>query len=177
MSRVRVFIACSLDGFIAGPDSDLSWLPTPPEGNEEDFGWNAFISTIGCILMGRDTYDSVAAMGIEWPHKHLDTIVATTRPLDSPPPRLVCSTGSIGVLVDLAKEKAGGQDVYIDGGNVIRQALDANLVEELVVTICPTILGSGSPLFAGVTKRQSLKLLAHRECAGNVVQLTYEQRP
>ena len=64
MSRVRVFIACSLDGFIAGPNDDLSWLPQPPEGSDDDYGWGDFIGSIGCLLMGRATYDVVAAMDV-----------------------------------------------------------------------------------------------------------------
>jgi len=175
VSRIRVFIACSLDGFIAGPDSDLSWLPTPPEGGDEDFGWHAFIERIGCILMGRGTYDAVAAMDIDWPHPDRDTIIATTRPLEAPPPRVHAAAGDIEELVALAKRRAGEKDVYLDGGNLIRQALDAKLVDELVVTICPTVLGTGIPLFARVSSRHHLTLREHRELVGGLMQLTYEQ--
>ena len=73
----------------------------------------------------------------------------------------------------MARDRAGPRDVYLDGGDLIRQALDAGLVDELVVTVCPTILGEGSPLFAGAQRRHSLRLQAQRELAGGIVQLTY----
>lgn len=173
VSRVRVFIACSLDGFIAGPDGDLSWLPQPPEDGAEDFGWAAFIGGIGCVLMGRATYDAVAAMDVAWPHAERATIVATRRSLTGAPPRVEPARGAIEELIAMAKQRAAPKDVYLDGGNLIRQALDGALVDELVVTVCPTILGAGSPLFAGAERRLSLQLQAQRELPGGVVQLTY----
>jgi dihydrofolate reductase len=173
MPRVCVFIACSLDGFIAGPDGDLSWLPQPPEGSGDDYGWGDFISGIGCILMGRGTYDTVAAMDVAWPHTELDTIVATNRPLAAAPPRVTSEGGTIEELIAVAKQRAAPRHVYLDGGKLIRQALDKTLIDELVVTVCPTILGAGSPLFAGAKRRHALRLKSHRELVGGVVQLTY----
>ena len=77
---VRVFIACSLDGFIAGPDDDLSWLPAADAGGE-DYGYGAFIAETAAILMGRSTYD-VAAGFPNWPYGSLLVFVARSRPLD-----------------------------------------------------------------------------------------------
>ncbi len=168
-----MFIACSLDGFIAGPGGDLSWLPSPPEGSGEDYGWPEFIAGIGCLLMGRGTYDAVDGMDVEWPHPDRETIVATRRALEGPPPRVVGAAGDISSLVAMAKERAGDRGVYIDGGSLIRQALDAGLIDELVVTICPVILGAGHPLFAGVRQRRLLTLVSQRRLPGGVVQVTY----
>jgi dihydrofolate reductase len=172
-SSVRVFIASSLDGFIAGPGGDLSWLPDPPEGSDEDYGWGAFIEDIGCLLMGRGTYDAVEAMGVPWPHPDRPTVIATTRPLRAPPPNVEAARGTIGELVAVARERAGGRDVYIDGGDLIRQALDAGLVAEAIVTLCPVVLGAGHPLFAGARRRHALELKGARELPGGLVQLTY----
>ena len=173
-ARLRVFIACSLDGFIAGPGDDLSWLPEPPEGSDEDYGWQGFIDDIGCLLMGRGTYDAVDAMeGVEWPHTERDTLVATHRPLKNPPPRVSRAEGDIESLVAQAKDRAAGKDVYIDGGNLIRQALDAGLIDEMILTICPTILGRGHVLFAGTQARHALVLREAREMKVGLVRLTY----
>ena len=79
MGRVRVFIACSLDGFIAAPGDDLSWLPQPREG-EGDFGYSAFMSEVGALLMGRSTYDVVEKFP-EWGYGEKYVLVATHRPL------------------------------------------------------------------------------------------------
>ncbi|MCA9665435.1 MAG: dihydrofolate reductase [Myxococcales bacterium] len=176
MPRLRVYIACSLDGFIAGPDGDLSWLPQPSgdeaPGQEDDFGYADFISGVGALLMGRTTYDAVRAMGIPWPYER-SVVVATHRPLDDAPAGVSAAAGDIGALVETAARRAGGKDVYIDGGALIRQALDAGLVDEMCVTVIPVILGAGHPLFAGVARRQTLSLVAQRALPGGLVQLTY----
>ena len=99
--------------------------------------------------------------------------MATRRPLTDAPPRVTSAAGTIDELIAMAKERAGPRDIYLDGGNLIRQALDGGLVGELCVTVCPTILGEGSPLFAGAKRRHALRLQAHRELSGGVVQLTY----
>lgn len=172
-SRTRVFIACSLDGFIAGPGGDLSFLPPPPADGAEDFGWGAFIATVGCLLVGRATYDAVAAMGIAWPHAERHTLVATHRPLATALPTVTPVAGDIRELVGRARELACDRDVYLDGGTLIRQALDAGLVDTLTVTLCPVILGQGHPLFAGVSRRHGLGAGGVRALPGGLVQLEY----
>lgn len=172
-SRVRVFIASSLDGFIAGPDGDLSWLPEPPEGSGEDFGWSAFIADVGALLVGRASYDALMRMGIDWPHPDRDTLVATHRPLEDAPHRVRAVRGDVTDLVREAREAAAGRDVYVDGGDLVRQALDAGLVDEITVTLCPVVLGAGHPLFAGARRRHRLTLDGQRSLPGGLVQLTY----
>ncbi|GJM22014.1 MAG: dihydrofolate reductase [Planctomycetota bacterium] len=175
--RTRVYIACSLDGFIAGPDDDLSWLPEPPEGCDDDFGWGAFMAGIGCFLTGRRTFDVVMGMGVDWPHTEIDTLIATHRPLADAPPRVSTVSGTIQEIVHAAKQRAAPRDVYIDGGDLIRQALDAELIDELIVTVCPNILGSGRALFAGADHRRKLELKSMRELPGGLAQLTYTLEP
>lgn len=168
VGRVRVFIACSLDGFIAGPGDDLSWLPPP---GDDDFGHGAFMAAVGAILMGRRTYDVVTGFDA-WPYGLVPLLVATTRALTPAVPSVRAVSGSIASLIHDALAAAGGRDVYIDGGDLIRQALDAGLLDELIVTLVPVILGEGLPLFAGAGRRHGLTLVEHRVAAG-LVQLTY----
>jgi dihydrofolate reductase len=173
MANLRVYIACSIDGFIAGPGGDLSWLPQPAPNSGTDYGWGAFISTIGCVLMGRGTYDAVASMQIDWPHPDKETVIATHRPLGGAPERVMGAQGSVAELVAAAKERAGNKDVYLDGGDLIRQALDAGLIDELIITLCPVVLGAGHPLFAGTLKRHQFELIRQTELPGGLVQVTY----
>lgn len=159
--RVRVFIACSLDGFIAGDDDDLSWLPPPPaEGG--DFNYSAFMSEVGCLLMGRATYRVVEAFPV-WPYP-VPVLVATTQPLTPKAPTVRAVRGDIGALLDEALAVAAGKDVYLDGGNMIRQALDVGRVDELTISIVPTILGRGAALFAGA-QRNALEVVEVRPFA------------
>ena len=172
--RVRVFIACSLDGFIAGPDDDLSWLPTG--AGEDDFGYSDFMAGVGALLMGRGTYDVVEAFEGGWPYGERPVVVAIHRPLTPKVPTVRAGTGTIAELVAMARAAAGERDVYVDGGDLIRQALDAGLVDDMIVTIVPVVLGAGHPLFAGVTRRHALQLVSHRAAREGLVQLTLRPR-
>lgn len=173
MSRVRVFIATSLDGFIAGTDDDLSWLPQHGAGAEDTY--TPFMAEIGALLMGRRSHDVVRGFPGPWPYA-VPVLVATHRPLVDPPPGVVAVAGSIAELVERAREVAGPKDVYLDGGALIRAAIDADLVDLATVTLVPVMLGAGIPLFAGVTRRHALELESARPIGAGMVQMTYRPR-
>lgn len=171
---VQVFIACSLDGFIAGPGDDLSWLPA---GDGEDYGFDRFLSGIGAIIMGRNTYAVVEGFAGGWPYGEIPVLVATTRPLASPAyPTVRPVRGTAPELLQQARDVTV-DGVYVDGGDVIRQFLDAGLIEELTVTVVPVVLGSGAPLFAGATRRRSLELVGSKAFPSGLVQLRYTVDP
>lgn len=173
MSRVRVFIATSLDGFIAGPDDDLSWLPQHGAGAEDTY--TPFIAEIGAILMGRRTHDVVRGFPGPWPYP-VPVLVATHRELEDALAGVTAVTGSIAALVARAREVAGAKDVYLDGGALIRAALDEGLVDVATITIVPVVLGAGIPLFPGVARRHALTLESARPIGAGMVQITYVPR-
>jgi dihydrofolate reductase len=170
---VSVFIACSLDGFIAGPDDDLSWLPT---GDGEDYGFDAFFAGIGAMVMGRNTYRVVEGFGGDWPYGDVPVLVATTRPLEPIRPTVRAIRGTAHELLEQARSVTD-RGIYVDGGDVIRQFLDAGLIDELTVTVVPAILGAGAPLFAGATHRRSLALVESKAFRTGLVQLRYQSIP
>ncbi|MEO8184012.1 MAG: dihydrofolate reductase family protein [Deltaproteobacteria bacterium] len=187
-SRVLVYIACSFDGFIAGPGDDLSWLPgadpsapgaTAPEADPDSkaLGFEAFMSGVGALLMGRRSYEVVAGFGGVWPYGKRPVLVATHRPLQPISSDVRAVAGEIAQLIALARDAAGELDVYLDGGNLIRQALDAGLVDDLVVTLVPVLLGEGYPLFAGVRKRHALELVSHQRFGGGLLQVQLRPKP
>ena len=173
MKRVRVFIASSLDGFIAGPNDELDWLSNR-EGVDDTF--TPFFQQVGAMLMGRRTFDVISGFEGEWPYGETPVLVATTRPMSTARPFVRPVMGSIGELVEEAKREAGDRDVYIDGGALIRSALDADLIDEVTVTVIPIVLGAGVPLFAGATSRHPLELLGSRTIGGGLVELEYAPR-
>lgn len=177
---LRVYIACSLDGFIAGAGDDLSWLPQGGGGAGDRetgaLGFAEFMSAVGALLMGRRTYDVVAGFGGEWPYGEVPVLVATHRPLEAVAPTVRGVSGDIAQVVEAARREAGDRDVYLDGGALIRQALDAGLVDDLVVTMVPVILGEGHALFAGTAKRHQLELLGHYSFGSGMVQLHLRPR-
>ena len=179
--RVRVYVACSFDGFIAGKGDDLTWLPGPgdsqPEAGSAEvggslaLGFDDFMEDVGALLIGRRTYDVVAGFEGDWPYGERPVFVATHRAL-APKVRTVLSlNGTIEAMIHTARSAAGGKDLYLDGGNLIRQALDAGLVDDLVVTMVPILLGEGLPLFAGVEGRHSLELVEHHDYGENLMQV------
>lgn len=170
----RVFIACSLDGFIAGPGDDLSWLEDPSGESDQDHGFDAFFSEVGALLMGRRTYEVVKGFEGAWPYGDKPLLVATNRPLGEPAaPSVRAVTGTPQQMLAAARAVAGERTVYVDGGALIRSFLDAGLIDELTVSVIPVILGAGIPLFAGTARRHALELVEARPSGARLVQLRY----
>ncbi|MFT5681808.1 MAG: dihydrofolate reductase [Myxococcota bacterium] len=161
-SRVRVYMACSLDGFIAGPDDDLSWLEPPADAPPPTGGieFEPFMAQIGVMIMGRRTHDVVAGFG-QWAYGETPVLVATRRPLTPAAPTVRAVSGDIAAIIEQARAVAGEKDIYLDGGDLIRQALNAGLIDELIITIIPILLGDGIRLFDGIAQRTSLEFVAH----------------
>jgi dihydrofolate reductase len=167
---VRVFVASSLDGFIAGPGDDLSWLPPPSA--DEDYGYAAFMADTAAVLMGRSTYRVVEGFEGPWPFGETPVFVATTRPLEPAAPTVHAVRGAPAELLAAVRRVAGG-NVYLDGGSLVRRFFEAGLVDELTVTLIPVVLGAGTPLFAGVARPRPLELVSSRVFPGGIVQLVY----
>lgn len=171
--KIRAFFAMSLDGFIAGPKDELDWLDVA-EGAEDTF--TPFIAEIGALLMGRRSYDVATSFEVPWPYGDVPVLVTTHRELTPREPSISACSGTIEELVAKAKSVAAPKDVYIDGGQLIRAALDAGLVDEITATVIPTILGNGIPAFHGVKDHCALELVSQRELGKGLVQLMYNVR-
>lgn len=168
--QVRAFLATSLDGFIAGPNDELDWLQGHGEDGVEDT-FSPFFAEIGSMLMGRRTFDVVSQFD-EWPYGDTSVLVATSRSLSTTQPNVEAVHGDIRSIVDHAKMKAGAKDVYLDGGQLFRAALAEGLVNELTLTLVPTLLGDGIPLFGGV--KADLHPETCRTIGGGMIQIRYK---
>ena len=153
MSRIQVYCGVSLDGFIAGANDELDWLDGPEPNHTADAGtvaFDAFMAETGVLLMGRRTYDIVRGFDGPWPYGDKPVLVATSRPLDEgPPPSVATVTGTIEELCATAQERAQGLNVYLDGGGLITQALDAGCIDELILSYVPALLGRGVAPLSG----------------------------
>jgi dihydrofolate reductase len=158
-----VFIATSLDGYIARADHGLDWLKIV-ERPGEDYGFAAFFATVDTLVMGRGTYDVVTAFP-EWPYGAKRIVVLTHRPAQ--PREGVEFFG--GNIADL---RLSGR-TYVDGGNVIQQFLTAGLVDDMTISIIPIILGGGIRLFAGGEGEHRMHLEGHQAWDSGLVQLRY----
>ena len=152
MSSIQVYCAVSLDGFIAGPDDDLGWLgeaDPAQQGGSRTVSFAEFLARTGAMLMGRRTFDVVMGFGGEWPYGSTPVLVATTRPLPDAPKTVTAARGEIVELCEQARQLAGTGCVYVDGGNLMTQALDAGCIDEMILSVVPVLLGDGVPLYQG----------------------------
>jgi dihydrofolate reductase len=161
-----VFIATSLDGFIARKDNGLDWLKIV-ERADEDYGYAEFARTIDTIVMGRNTYDVVADFE-PWPYAGKRMFVMTHRPLDS----RHGAEAFGGSPQELVTTLAGR--VYVDGGATIRQFLAAGLITDVTLSIIPVLLGEGIPLFGGVA--HDLQLDGVKQWSSGLVQMRYQTK-
>ena len=113
------------------------------------------------MLMGRRTYDVVQSFGGPWPYGETLVLVATSRSLDPAAPSVRAIEGSIDALLDQALDEADGRDVYLDGGGMIRAALEVGRVDELIITYAPILLGNGIRLFDTLSTRRPLTFEGH----------------
>ncbi len=172
MSRTILYIATSLDGFIAGPNDDLSWLE-PYEGGE--YGFEAFISGIGAMIEGRRTYDvSVEGGFVEVGHPVPALILTHHRPAAAPAGIDVTFVSGDAESI-LAQARARTEkDIWIVGGaQVARMFVNAGLVDEYVLTLVPVFLGAGIPLFEDIANPRPLELQETETFDKGLVQLTY----
>lgn len=165
-----VFIAASVDGFIARRDGALDWLKRV-ERPGEDYGYQAFFNTIDALVIGRGTYDVVRGFDA-WPYEKKRCVVMTHQQFEpkaneeffaGPPVELVQKLGAEGV-----------KRVYVDGGAVISQFLAAGLIEQLTVSQIPILLGDGLPLFKA-TGEHALTLVESRSFPSGLVRSTWRR--
>lgn len=177
--RASVYMAVSLDGFIARENGDLDWLPGPEDVAGEDHGYHAFMDTVDALVMGRATFEKVLSFGVGWPYKDKPVVVLSRSEYTLPPdlPDTVSVLG--GSMTDIVAGllQRGYEHVYIDGGVTVQHFLRAGLVQRLILTIIPIVLGSGIPLFGAVDQDVRLQLVEHRSWPSGLLQVTYDVKP
>jgi dihydrofolate reductase len=166
--RCSVYIAMSLDGFIARADGGLDWLTPMMEGGD-DCGYRAFMGSVDAIVFGRKTYETALGFGA-WPYEGKRCVVLTHRPLVARHGEEPCATPLPELVERLGAEGVGR--IYVDGGEVVRQFLAAGLVDDLTISIAPVLIGDGIPLFRGGVERW-FSLVESRSLATGLVQLVY----
>jgi dihydrofolate reductase len=168
--NASVFIATSLDGFIARSNGDLDWLPP---GGGEPHGYDEFMATVDALVIGRKTLETV--LGFEaWPYGQKPVFVLSTRTLAPTPLGAVVERMS-GDPADIVSRLAarGIRHAYVDGGITIQRFLQAGLIQRLIITRVPILLGAGIPLFGPLERDIVLRHVATRQYASGLVQSEY----
>lgn len=173
MRKLILYISCSLDGFIAKPEDDLSFLSlVQKEG--EDYGYSDFIKTVDTVIVGRRTYDWVVGQGYEFPHLDKESYIITRKELPAQG-NLRFYNGDIKTLVNNLKIK-NGKNIFCDGGaEVVNELLKHNLIDEIILSIIPILLGNGIRLFREQQFEKRLSLISSKAYDTGLVQLHYKR--
>jgi len=176
MRKISLFIATSLDGYIAKPNDDLSFLKLV-EKEGEDYGYAAFTGTIDTLIIGRKTYDYVLK---EIGPSHYDNgqrdVYVITRNKRPQVGRTTFYTGNLTELVQRLKSE-NGRNIYCDGGaEVINELLKNDLIDELIISVIPVLLGDGTRLFKDGRPEQVLEFITAKTYETGLVQLHYRRK-
>jgi len=166
--RLKLFIATSLDGYIAGRDGDTSW-----RFRDGDYGYEAFLAGVDTALLGRRTYETALSFA-QWPYPGRKVVVFTrSNALRVISPNTVATSRAPADIIAELRARDGKDLWLVGGGGLVRDCLDAGLIDDVIVSIHPILLGEGLPFIAPGAARAPLTLTAERRYPSGAVQLSY----
>lgn len=171
--KVILYIATSLDGYIAKPNDDLGFLSIV-EQEGQDYGYADFVKTVDTVIVGRKTYDKVISMGFDFPHADKDAyiITRTARPSIG---SVKFYTGDLKYLIGRLKAEKG-KNIFCDGGaEVVNELLKGDLIDEFIISIIPILVGNGTKLFKDGRPEQKLELVSIKSFDKGLSQLHYKR--
>lgn len=170
----KVFIATSLDGYIADKNGGIDWLLAVPPPPDSDMGYAEFMSGIDALIMGRKTFETVVQMDMAWPY-HKPVFVWSTHRMTIPEhlaERVFPVRGDVQEILDHIHE-LGYKRLYIDGGKTIQSFLNADSIDELIITVVPILLGAGRSLFGELDNPMEFNCIHTQGFENNLVQNHY----
>ena len=172
-----VFIAISLDGYIADKNGGIDWLHSIPNPKNDDMGYVEFTNNIDALVMGRTTFETVCGFDVDWPYNK-PVFVLSNKLKEIPEShkgKAILVKGTLTEILEQIYEK-GLNKLYIDGGTTIRNFLKEDLIDEMVLTVIPILLGGGSPLFSELPKELKFELIKTKTCLNQVTQNYYKRK-
>ena len=171
----HVFIATSLDGFIARKNNELDWLPQE-KVEDEDTGFEKFMDSVDGLVMGSGTFKTVLSFG-DWPYTKPVVVLSNSLSQEDIPSELsgkvrISNLAPEEIVKELEKE--GWMRTYVDGGLVVQSFIRAGLIEDIIVTIIPVLIGEGRSLFGSLEKDIQLKLIRSQAFGSGMVQNHYQ---
>ena len=174
MKKIKLYIAASIDGYIARPDGDIEWLTGFPNPSKTDYGYKDFVASVDTVIMGNRTYHDILCMDVLWPYKDKETYVVTHHSQETKENIRFISENVVETISELRKKD--GKDIWlVGGGQLISMLLGADLVDEMQINYVPVILGDGIPLFPGSTKESQWNLLQNKAFDNGVLQVKYQR--
>jgi len=176
MSNI-VFIATSIDGYIADRNGGLEWLETVPNPDQKDLGWNPLMERIDAIVMGRRTFETVCGFDCDWPYPKPVFVLSNT--LKKLPEEYADKAELVsGPLTDVVKNLHGKgyEQLYIDGGAAVQGFLKEDMIDELIITVIPILLGGGTQLFGELPEHMEFEHVSAEIMLGALVQNHYRRK-
>ena len=169
-----VFIATSIDGYIADKDGGLDWLHSVPNPDNVDMGFGPLMEQVDALVMGRNTLEMVLSFDVDWPYSKPVFVLSNTMTEvpEGYQDKVFLINGELTqVVADLNKQ--GYHDLYIDGGITIQNFLNQDLIDQLTITTIPVLLGGGVKLFGDLESMQNYKLVESTVYLDTIVQSHY----
>lgn len=176
-SKNSVFIATSIDGYIADENGGIDWLHSTNNPENNDAGYSNFMSNIDALVMGRNTYETIVGFDMDWPYtKPVFVLSSTLRRIpEGLQNKVFLTKGSVQDILKEVQEK-GYENLYIDGGITINSFLKEDLIDELIITTIPILLGGGTPLFSQFPKSLAFELVDTKTYLNQLVQRKYQRK-
>lgn len=176
MQRLQLYIATSLDGYIATPDGGLDWLENFPNPDQLDYGYADFYANIDTVIMGRATYEIINGFGIDWPYANCASYVVTAQndyPITTPNTQRL-HTPLRQALLDL-QQNAQKNVWLVGGGKLVASVLAEGLIDDLLLTVIPTLIGDGILLWEKGIPTTTFELVEATSFETGVLQLHYRR--
>lgn len=172
-----VFIATSIDGYIADKKGGIDWLHSIPNPDNDDMGYVDFTSGIDALVMGRTTFETVLGFDVNWPYdKPVFVLSNTLQEIpESHQGKAFLVKGTLTEILDQIHEK-GFKRLYIDGGTTIRNFLKEDLIDEMILTTIPVVLGGGASLFTELPNELTFELIETKTYLNQITQHQYKRK-
>lgn len=171
----KIFIATSIDGYIADKNGGLDWLHSVPNPNNDDMGFIDFMNSVDALIMGRTTFETVLAFDVDWPYTK-PVFVLSNRLKEIPEThqeKAFLVNGNLKQVLHQVHNQ-GFHNLYVDGGTTISNFLKEDLIDEMIISTIPVLLGGGAQLFSDLPKQINFKLVATKTYLNEIVQRHYK---
>ncbi|MEQ8625542.1 MAG: dihydrofolate reductase family protein [Vicingaceae bacterium] len=177
MKKNSVFIAVSLDGYLADKNGGLDWLHSIPNPDNDDMGYIEFTNRIDALVMGRKTFETVIDFDVPWPYEKPVFVLSNQLKEISKPynNKAFLVKGTLTGILKQIHQK-GYERLYIDGGTTIRNFLKEDLIDAIIMTTIPILLGGGAPLFGELPKELKFELIGTKTFLNQLTQIHYKRK-
>ncbi|MDH6310325.1 dihydrofolate reductase [Dysgonomonas sp. PFB1-18] len=175
MKKIKLYIASSIDGYIARPDGDLDWLSNYPITHTMNYGYDEFFESVDIVIMGGRTYRDILNMDVVYPYESKISYVITRNQINSTKENIHFVTNNIIEIISSLKEEQGRDIWLVGGGELISMFLNYDLIDEMIITYIPILLGDGIPLFPKSEKESKWHLLNRKSYNNGVLSIEYQR--